>query len=68
MRDMVDEVVVVGEPALRDSVRLLHESLGLVVEPAGAAGIAALIEHRERFHDRRVFTPLCGGNADPALL
>ena len=68
MREVVDDVVVVGEPALRDAVRLLHETLGLVIEPAGAAGIAALIEHRERFRDRRVFTPLCGGNAAPALL
>ena len=67
MRRVVDEVVEVGEEALRDAVRLLHRTLGLVVEPAGAAGIAALLEHPERFRSREILTPLCGGNADPSL-
>ena len=68
MRRVVDEVVEVGEDALRDAVRLLHRTLGLVVEPAGAAGVAALLEHPDRFGGREILTPLCGGNADPALL
>lgn len=68
MRRVVDEVVEVGEDALGEAVRLLHRTLGLVVEPAGAAGIAALLEHAERFRSREILTPLCGGNADPALL
>lgn len=68
MRRVVDDVVEVEEDALREAVRLLHRTLGLVVEPAGAAGVAALLEHPERFRQRSVVTPLCGGNADPALL
>ncbi len=68
MRRVVDEVVEVSEEALRDAVRLLHRTLGLVVEPAGAAGIAALLEHPDRFRSRDILTPLCGGNADPSLL
>ena len=36
--------------------------MGLVVEPAGAAGVAALLAHRERFAGSLVATPLCGGN------
>ncbi len=62
MRRVVDEVVEVGEEALEEAVRLLHRTLGLVVEPAGAAGVAALLEHRARFSGRTVLTPLCGGN------
>ena len=68
MRRVVHEVVEVGEGSLREAVRLLHRTLGLVVEPAGAAGIAALLEHPDRFRGREILTPLCGGNADPALL
>ncbi len=68
MRQVVDEVVEVSESALREAVRLLHRTLGLVVEPAGAAGVAALLEHPERFRRRDILTPLCGGNADPSLL
>ncbi len=35
---------------------------GLVAEPAGAAAVAALLAHRERFAGTSVATPLCGGN------
>ena len=68
MREVVDEVVEVSEEALLAAVRLLHRALGLVVEPAGAAGVAALLDHRDRYRGLSVATPLCGGNADPALL
>lgn len=68
MRRVAHEVLEVGEDALREAVRLLHRSLGLVVEPAGAAGIAALLEYPDRFRGASVLTPLCGGNADPSLL
>lgn len=68
MREVVDEVVEVSEEALVAAVRLLHRALGLVVEPAGAAGVAALLDHRDRFRGLSAATPLCGGNADPALL
>ena len=44
------------------AMRLLFWGLGLVVEPAGAAGVAALLAHRERFVGTLVATPLCGGN------
>ena len=72
LREVVDEVVEVSEEALVAAVRLLHRTLGLVVEPAGAAGVAALLDHPDRFRSLfgglSVATPLCGGNADPALL
>ncbi len=62
MRAVVDAVVEVGEEAIEEAGALLLRTLGLVVEPAGAAGIAALLEHRERFKGLRAATPLCGGN------
>ena len=40
----------------------------MVTEGAGAAGIAALVEHRERFAGRTVGVVLSGGNVDPRLL
>ena len=68
LREVVDEILEVEESSLREAVRLLHDALGLVVEPAGAAGIAALLEHPDGFRGRSVLVPLCGGNADPSLL
>lgn len=63
LRGTVDDVVLVSEEALRRAVRLLLETTGLVVEPAGAAGVAALIEHRDRVAPAgMVATVLCGGN------
>jgi threonine dehydratase len=44
------------------AMRLLFWKMGLVVEPAGAAGVAVLLAHRERFAGALVATPLCGGN------
>lgn len=62
LRGIVDEVLLVEEPAIVDAMRLVFETMGLVVEPAGAVGIAAAAAHHARFAGARVATPLCGGN------
>jgi threonine dehydratase len=59
---VVDDVLLVDDGTLVRAVRLLFWRMGHVVEPAGAAGIAALLAHRERFAGALVATPLCGGN------
>jgi threonine dehydratase len=43
-------------------MQLAHQHLGLVLEPSGAAGVAALLTCPERFQDRTVAVVLCGGN------
>jgi threonine dehydratase len=65
MQDTVDDVVQVRDESLVQGMRLLHEHLGLVVEPSGAVGVAAILEQPTRFADRRVATVLCGGNLTP---
>jgi threonine dehydratase len=64
---LVDEIVTVGEDAL--SRALLHclERAKLLVEPAGAAAVAALLEHPKRFETPAVAV-LSGGNVDPLVL
>jgi threonine dehydratase len=47
---------------------MLLEIEKTVVEGAGAAGLAAVLEDPERFRDRRVGIILSGGNIDPRLL
>ena len=59
---VVDDVLLVDDDAMARATRLLFRHLGLVVEPAGAAGVAAILAHRERFAGSLVATPLCGGN------
>jgi threonine dehydratase/peptide deformylase len=65
MRSVVDDVVLVEDSDLMDAIRLSHEHLGLVVEPAGAAGLAAALRYQERFSEQTVGVPLCGGNVTP---
>jgi len=65
---VVDDIVLVSESDLEQAVALLLQIEKTVVEGAGAAGLAAVLAHRERFAGRRVGLVLCGGNIDTRLL
>jgi threonine dehydratase len=65
---LVGAVHLVTERQLEDAVELLIERQKLVVEGAGAAGIAALMAAPERFRGRKVGIVLTGGNIDARLL
>jgi threonine dehydratase len=58
-------VVLVDDAAMIRAMQLAHRHLGLVLEPSGAAGMAALLTYPERFRDRTVAMVLCGGNLTP---
>ena len=62
-RMFVDDVVLVTDDQIRHAMRLLFRSAKLVVEPAGAAALAALMYPlRERLDGKRVGVVVCGGN------
>src|SRR5690606_14468584 len=65
---VVDDIVLVGESHLEEAVSLLLQIEKTVVEGAGAAGLAAVLAHRERFAGKKVGLVLCGGNIDTRLL
>ena len=62
LHGVVDDIVLVDDNGLLAAMRLAHAHLGLVLEPSGAAGIAALLAHSARFAGQTVATILCGGN------
>ena len=62
---LVDDILLVEDEMLVQAMRRAHEEVGLVLEPSGAAGLAALMTHRERFRDRLVGVILTGGNLTP---
>ena len=64
----VDDVLLVDEQALEWAVGALVEQQRVVSEGAGAAGIAAIYQHREIFAGKKVGVVICGGNIDPRLL
>jgi threonine dehydratase len=68
VRRLVDDIVLVGEADLEKAVSLLLQIEKTVVEGAGAAGLAAVLAHRERFAGKTVGLVLCGGNIDTRLL
>jgi threonine dehydratase len=67
LQTAIDDIVLVTDGALRDAVRLLHRELGLVVEPSGAASLAALLQLNRRGPDHLVAIVISGGNLAPAL-
>jgi threonine dehydratase len=62
MEELVDDGLLVSEAAILEAMKLLHQHAGLVIEPSGAVGIAALLEHGSNFKNKTVATVLCGGN------
>jgi threonine dehydratase len=68
VRDLVDDMVLVDEGDIEQSVLMLLEIEKTVVEGAGAAGLAALLKEPARYAGRKVGLVLCGGNIDPLLL
>ena len=66
VRDLVADMVTVSDDAMRAAMRLAFTDLKLAVEPACAAGIAALTGPlRDRLAGKRVGLVLCGSNIDP---
>ena len=62
MKGLVDDALLVSDDAIVRGMRLLHQHVGVVVEPSGAVGVAALLEHPERFRGAHVGTIICGSN------
>ena len=67
VRELVDDVLTVTEESLSRALLLCLERAKLVVEPAGAAGVAALMDEPMSFQPP-VVAVLSGGNIDPVLL
>jgi threonine dehydratase len=67
VRELVDDICTVSEEALSKALLFLVERAKLVVEPAGAAGVAALLSDATVVQ-APVAVVLSGGNLDPLLL
>ena len=65
---LVSDILLVDEAMLEDAVEILLDRQKLVVEGAGAAGLAAILAAPERFAGKRVGIVLSGGNIDVRLL
>ena len=65
--EYVDDVLTVSEESISRALVMLLERAKLVVEPAGAVGVAAVMDRPDAFATP-VVSVLSGGNVDPLLL
>ena len=68
VESLADDIVLVGERHLERAVSLLLQIEKTVVEGGGAAGLAALLAHADKFEGRNIGLTLSGGNIDTRLL
>jgi threonine dehydratase len=68
VRKQVEQVLVVEEETIERAVVALIEIEKTVAEGAGAAALAALLEHPQPFAGKRVGIPISGGNIDSRVL
>jgi threonine dehydratase len=68
MWERLDDFVLVSDDALRTATRVMIEKTRNLVEPAGAAALAAVLAAPERFAGRQVAVICSGGNISPAQL
>lgn len=62
MRWAVDDVVLVDDATILRAMRLVWKTMGLMLEPAGAVGVAAALAHGDTLRGQTVGTVLSGGN------
>jgi threonine dehydratase len=64
MREHVREVVTVSDAQLCDAMRFTFERLKIVLEPSGAAGVAAVVNGKISAPGKRIGIIISGGNVD----
>ena len=62
MHHTVDDILQVTDEDILEVMRLAHRMAGVVLEPAGAIGLAAAKVYADKFAGQLVATPLCGSN------
>lgn len=60
--EFVDEVLLVNDEQIKAAMKMIYDAHRLLIEPAGAAGVAALIANADYFKGKQVAVVLCGSN------
>lgn len=68
LRRLLDGVLLVDEDEIADAVRVAARESRLVLEPSGAASLAALLNRTDQLPDWPLVAVLSGGNVDPQRL
>ena len=63
-RRYVDEIILLTETEIEESIRLLFEQHRLVVEGSGALAVGGVLKRKEQFKGKKVVAVVCGRNID----
>jgi len=63
-RRYVEEIMLLTEKEIEESIRLLFEQHRLVVEGSAALGVGGLLKRKDRFKGKKVVAVICGRNID----
>lgn len=63
--DNVDAILTVSEKGIRIAMRLIWERMKIVAEPSACVPLAAILEHKNYFKNKKVVVILSGGNVEP---
>lgn len=66
-RRFVNEIVLLTEKEIEESIRLLFEQHRLVVEGSGALSVGAVLKRKQQFKGKKVVAVVCGRNIDLEL-
>ncbi|NBO65095.1 MAG: pyridoxal-phosphate dependent enzyme, partial [Acidobacteria bacterium] len=64
VRELVNDILLVSDSELIQTIRFILERMKVLVEPSGAAGAAAVLHQKTGVRGRRVGVILSGGNVD----
>jgi threonine dehydratase len=64
----VDDIVTVDEEEIANAILLLLEREKTMAEGAGAAALAAMVNHKIQISGKKIAVLVCGGNIDVTLL
>jgi len=64
IKKYVDELLVVDDELIVEAMELIWTRMKIIVEPAAAAALAAVLKHSDRFHRRNTVLIMTGGNVN----
>jgi len=68
LEHFIDDTLLVSDRTTLKAMKLLHQHLGIVSEPSAAVGIAAILDNKDRWRNKKVGAVICGSNLTPDQL
>jgi threonine dehydratase len=60
----VDKILTVHEESIIKAMKLVWERMKIIIEPSSAVPLAAIMENKELFRNKKIGIILSGGNVD----